>query len=136
MRVKFPAAMKAKGYSEEESKDRILFQQIRWEVAKIREGDPPPSPEAEAAAATALLTLSNHPNTPNWAPLLTITPAPLVTASNVAPAVEGGALAGILLLSPPRKTHKTSNQQQINRQNARKQKAIHDLAHARPDPQP
>ena len=40
-------------------------------------------------------------------------------------------MAGILLPSLPRKTCKTSHQQQINRQNTRKQKAVHDLAHAR-----
>jgi hypothetical protein len=44
MRVKFPAAMKAKGYSMEESKDQIFVQQVCWEIAKIREEDPPPSP--------------------------------------------------------------------------------------------
>jgi hypothetical protein len=40
-------------------------------------------------------------------------------------------LASILLPSLPRKTHKTSHQQQIDHQNARKQKAIHNLALAR-----
>jgi hypothetical protein len=101
MRVKFPAAMKAKGYSKEESKDRILGQQVCQEVAKSREWDPPPSPEAAAVAATALLTLLAHPNALNRALLCRITPAPPVTASNVAPAVEGGALASILLPSLP-----------------------------------
>ncbi len=80
-------------------------------------------------AATTLLTLLAHPNAPNLAPVCTITPALPATASNVALAVEGGVLAGILLPSPPRKTRKTSHQQQIDRQNVRKQKAIHNLAH-------
>jgi hypothetical protein len=43
MRVKFPAAMKAKGNSKEQFKVQILIQQVCWEVAKIREGDSPPS---------------------------------------------------------------------------------------------
>ncbi len=68
---------------------------------------------------------------PNRASLHTITPVPLATASKVVLAVKGGALAGILLPSPPRKTHKTSNQQQIHHQHVRKQKAVHDLTHDR-----
>jgi hypothetical protein len=47
MRVKFPTAMKAKGYSKEESKDQILVQHVSQEVAKIREGDPPPFPRQQ-----------------------------------------------------------------------------------------
>jgi hypothetical protein len=71
-----------------------------------------------------------HPNAPNCAPLCTITLALLAAASNVASSVEWGVVAGNLLLSLPRKTHKTLHQQQIGHQNARKQKAVHDLAHA------
>ncbi len=62
MRIKIPAAMMAKGYSDEESKNRMLQMQVRREVKKIRGFDPPCPPEAVAAAAMALLTLSAPPN--------------------------------------------------------------------------
>ncbi len=42
MRIKIPAAMMAKGYSDEESKNRTLQMQVRREVEKIRGLDPPP----------------------------------------------------------------------------------------------
>ncbi len=62
MRRKIPAEMMAKGYSDEESKNRTLQMQVLREVEKIRGLDPPRPPEAVAAAATALLTLSAPPN--------------------------------------------------------------------------
>ncbi len=46
MRVKTPAAMMAKGYSNEESKNRTLQMQVCREVEKIRGLDPPRPPEA------------------------------------------------------------------------------------------
>jgi hypothetical protein len=42
MRIKIPAAMMTKGYSNEESKNRTLQMQVRQEVKKIRGLDPPP----------------------------------------------------------------------------------------------
>jgi hypothetical protein len=54
--------MMAKGYSDEESKNRTRQMQIRREVEKIRGLDPPRPPEAVAAAAMALLTLLAHLN--------------------------------------------------------------------------
>ncbi len=54
--------MMAKGYSNEESKNRMLQMQVRRKVEKIRGLDPPRPPEAVAAAATALLTLLPPPN--------------------------------------------------------------------------
>jgi hypothetical protein len=44
MRIKIPAAMIAKGYSNEESKNRMLQMQVRREVKKIRVLDPPRLP--------------------------------------------------------------------------------------------
>ncbi len=74
--------MMAKGYSNEESKNRVLQMQVRWEVEKIRGLDPPRPPEAVAVAATALLTLSAPPNAKRVT-LAMITPnAPLALAES------------------------------------------------------
>jgi hypothetical protein len=40
MKVTIPAAMMAKRYSNEESKNRMLQMQVHWEVEKIRGLDP------------------------------------------------------------------------------------------------
>jgi hypothetical protein len=61
MRVKIPAAMMAKGYSDKESKNRMLQMQVCQEVKKIRGLDPPHPHEAVAAVMTALLTLLAPP---------------------------------------------------------------------------
>jgi hypothetical protein len=53
-RIKIPAAMMAKGYSNKESKNRMLQMQVRREVEKIRGLDPNRPPKAVAAAATAV----------------------------------------------------------------------------------
>jgi hypothetical protein len=80
MRIKIPAAMMAKGYSDEEPKNRTRQMQVRREVKKIRGLDPPRPPEAVAAAATALSTLSAHLNMMRVT-LATITPnVPLALA--------------------------------------------------------
>jgi hypothetical protein len=73
MRIIIPAAMMAKGYSDEESKNRTLKMQVCWEVEKIRGLDPPRPPKTVAAAAMALLTLSPAPNATRVT-LATITP--------------------------------------------------------------
>jgi hypothetical protein len=44
MRIKIPAAMMAKGYSDKESKNRTLQMQVRREGEKIRGLDPPRPP--------------------------------------------------------------------------------------------
>ncbi len=44
MRIKIPAAMMAKGYSDEESKNRTLQMKVCREVKKIRGLDPPHRP--------------------------------------------------------------------------------------------
>jgi hypothetical protein len=44
MRIKIPAAMMAKEYSDKESKNRTLQMQVRREVEKIRGLDPPHPP--------------------------------------------------------------------------------------------
>jgi hypothetical protein len=61
MRVKIPAAMMAKGYSDQESKNRILQMQVFQEVEKNRGLDPPHPPKAVAVATMALLTLAAPP---------------------------------------------------------------------------
>ncbi len=72
--------MMAKGYSKEESKNRMLQMQVSQEVEKIRGLDPPRSPEAVVAAMMALLTLLAPPNATRVT-LATITPdAPLASA--------------------------------------------------------
>jgi hypothetical protein len=82
MRINIPAAMMAKGYSDEESKNRMLQMQVHRKVEKIRGLDPPHPPEAVAVAATALLTLSPPPNATRVT-LATITPdAPLALAES------------------------------------------------------
>jgi hypothetical protein len=82
MRIKIPAAMMAKGYSNKESKNRSLQMQVRRKVEKIRGLDPPRPPEAVAMAATALLTLLAPPNVMRVT-LAAITPdAPLALAES------------------------------------------------------
>jgi hypothetical protein len=44
MRVTVPAAMMAKGYSDKESKKRMLQMQVRWEVEKSGDLIPPALP--------------------------------------------------------------------------------------------
>ncbi len=74
--------MMAKGYSNKESKNRMLQMQVHLEGEKIRGLVPPPPPEAVAEAATALLTLSAPPNA-TIVTLATITPdAPLALAES------------------------------------------------------
>ncbi len=82
MRIKNPAAMMAKEFSDEESKNRTLQMQVRREVEKIRGLDPPRPPEAVAVAATALLTLLAPLNATRGT-LAMITPdAPLASAES------------------------------------------------------
>ncbi len=74
--------MMAKGYSNEELKNKTLQIQDRREVEKIRGLDPPRPPEAVAAATRALLTLLAPPNA-TGVTLATITPdAPLALAES------------------------------------------------------
>ncbi len=72
--------MMVKGYSNEESKNRMLQMQVCREVEKIRGLDPPRPPKAVAVATTALLTLL-APSNATRVTLATITPnAPLTLA--------------------------------------------------------
>ncbi len=115
MRVTIPAAMMAKGYSDKESKNRMLQMQVHWEVDKIRGLDPPRPPEAVAMAVTALLTLLAPLNAMRVT-LIKITPdAPLAAMRN------DDLLTGILFPSRMRKTPKMSHQEQIQNQNANNQ---------------
>jgi hypothetical protein len=112
VRVKIPDAMRAKGYSDSEAADRSLQQQVRREADKIKGEAIPVPPAPAAAAASALMALSATTNVGRPA-LRTITPVP--AAVSVLPAAGVAALP-----SPPRKTRKTSHQEQIARQNERK----------------
>ncbi len=87
----------AKGYSDEESKNRMQQMQDCREVEKIRGLDSPHPPEAVAAAATALLTFSAAPNATRVT-LATITPDALFAA------MGKGSLIGVLFPSLMRKT--------------------------------
>ena len=112
--VKIPDAMRIKGYSPSEAADRSLQQQVRREADRIK-GEAIPGPPAPA-----LLTTENV----GRLELQTITT--ILAAVSVLPA------AGVATLpSPPRKTRKTSHQEQIARQNKRKHRAVHAQAHAR-----
>jgi hypothetical protein len=73
MTIKIPAAMMAKGYSDKESKNRMLQMQVLREVEKIRGLDPPRPPEAVAVTAMALLTFL-APQKVTRVNLTTITP--------------------------------------------------------------
>ncbi len=112
-RVKIPDAMKIKGYSLSEAADRSLQMQVRREVDKITGEDIPGPPAPAAAAASALLTLLTTANVGRPA-LRTITTVPAA-----------------VLPSPERKVRKTSHQEQINKQNKTKCKAVHAEAHER-----
>ncbi len=91
--------MMAKGYSEKESKNRMLQMQVCREVEKIRGLDPPCPPKAVAATVTALLTLLAPPNATRVT-LASITPiAPFAAMGN-------GSLACVLFHSLIRKTQK------------------------------
>jgi hypothetical protein len=101
--VKISSAMRAKRYSDEESKDKTMQMQVRWEIGKINGGDPPHPPEAAAEAATTLLTLLAPSYATNQQALATITSVPPAAASVTTSAT---LLDGILHPSPPRKTKK------------------------------
>jgi hypothetical protein len=115
--------MRIKRYSISEAANRSLQQQVRREVNKIKgEAVPGPSAPVAAASASALITLSNT----------AIVGRPALRTITVPAAVSVLPAAGVAALpSPPRKTQITSHQEQIARQNERKQKAVHAQAHAR-----
>ncbi len=80
MRIKIPVAMMAKGYSDEESKNRTRQMQVHREVEENQGIRCPP--EAVAAAVTALLTLLAQLNMTRVT-LATITPdVPLALAES------------------------------------------------------
>ncbi len=122
-RVKILNAMRIRGYSQSEAADRALRMQVHREAEKIKGEAIPGPPAPEAAAISALLTLSTTANMGRVA-LAAITPVP--AAGSILPAAVVAALP-----SPPRKTQKTSHQEQIARQNERKRRAIQGQAHAR-----
>ncbi len=97
--------------------------QVHREAEKIKGEAIPGPPAPEAASVSALLSLSTTANVDRVA-LAAITPVP--AAGPILPA------AGVATLPlPPRKTQKTSHQEQIAKQNERKSRAIQGQAHAR-----
>ena len=84
--VKIPSVMRAKGYSDKESKDKTMQMQVHREIGKIKGGDPIRPPEAAAEAAKTLLTLSAPSNATNRRALATITSSLPVAASVAASA--------------------------------------------------
>jgi hypothetical protein len=122
-RVKIPDAMRIRGYSQSEAANRALQMQVRREVEKIKGEAIPGPPAPEAAAVSALLSLSTTANVGRVA-LAVITPVP--AAGPILLAARVAALP-----SPPRKTRKTSHQEQIARQNKRKRRAVQGQAHVR-----
>ncbi len=94
--------MRAKGYSNPESKDQTLLMQVH----RIVENPRPPRvlPEAAAAAATALLSLAAPLNARKRS-LATISPNIPLTA--VGGNRYGNSLAGVKFPLPMRKTRKT-----------------------------
>ena len=119
-RFSIPAAMRARGYSDVDVMNRILIQQVHRESQKNKAGN---SPRPETVAAAAMLALSNKTNAMGSV-LARISPIPEVSS------VASGGTAGNLP-SPQRKTRKTCHQEQIEKQNGQKQKAVHAQAHAR-----
>jgi hypothetical protein len=112
-----------RSYKKSQDADRSLQMQVRRKVEKIKGEAIPGPPAPEAMAVSALLSLSITANAGRVA-LAAITPVP--AAGPILPA------AGVATLpSPPRKTQKTSHQEQIARQNERKRRAIQGQAHAR-----
>ena len=118
-RLSIPAATRAKGYSDVDAMNRILIQQVRRESPKNKAEN---SPRPETVAAAAMLALLNKTNAVGSV-LARISPIPEVSS-----AASGGAAGN--LPSPQRKTRKTCNQEQIEKQNGQKQKALHAQAHA------
>jgi hypothetical protein len=121
-RVKIPDAMRIRGYSQSEAANQALQMQVRCKAAKIKGEAIPGPPAPEATAVSALLSLSTTANVGRVA-LAAMTPVP--AAGPILPAAGVAALP-----SPPRKTQKTSHQEQIARQNEQKRRAVQGQAHA------
>ncbi len=82
MRVKIPAAMMAKGYSNKGLKSRTLQMQVHQEVEKNRELKPPRPPEVVSVATMALLTLLAPPNATRVTLVMINPDAPLALAES------------------------------------------------------
>ncbi len=127
--LSYPAAMRAKGYSDPESKDRTLLMQVRRIAEKLSPPSSSGPPVAAAAAATALLALAAPPTNAKKHPLATISPnIPLAAVGGNG---DGDSLASVKFPSPMRKTRKTAHMAQIERQNDRKMRSVSDQAHGR-----
>jgi hypothetical protein len=115
-KILLPAAMRAKGYSDVESNNKTLWQQVRREASKREAADSQTNVVASSNASTSapdVVTTS-------------VNPPPAAEASSVAPDLDP-----IKIPSPMKKVRRTSRQVQVDRQNQRKQKEINSQAHMR-----
>jgi hypothetical protein len=105
--LKISAAMRAKGYSDTKAVNRALQKQVRWGVKKLIRAS------ATLSAVAAMVTLS-----------LTVTTRALAM---ILPE-DANSTWPLDIPLPPRKTHKTSQQCQIDCQNGRKSNVVYDQA--------
>ena len=112
MTTKIPGAMRAKGYSDTKAIDRALQMQVRQEVEKLK-GEVSAAAPAGLSAAAAMVTLS-----------LIVMPRVLVL---ILPEDANSTLP-LHLPSPPRKTHRTSHQCQVDCQNKQESKDVYAQA--------
>jgi hypothetical protein len=122
-RVKILDAMRIRGYSQSKAANRGLQMQVHRKVEKIKGEAISGPPAPEAVAVSALPSLSTTANVGRVA-LAAITPVP-----EAGPILLAAEVAALPL--PPRKTQKTSHQEQIARQNEQKRRAIQGQAHVR-----
>jgi hypothetical protein len=124
-KLKIPAAMRAKGYSDDDASNRTLQAQVRRAAEKIETEQATASvtPPAPARASNSTSTRSNVP------PACASVPAPAPLA-NMASAVDLNVDLGALP-SPEKKTRRTSHQVQVERENKKKRASVHDLATSR-----
>ena len=104
--LKIPADMRAKGYSDTEAVDQALQMPVHREVEKLK-GEVSAAVPAALSAAAVMVTLSS-----------TVTTRALA----LIPQEDANSTLMLDLPLPPRKTHRTSHQRQIDHQNERKSK--------------
>jgi len=120
-KLKIPAAMRAKGYSDDDAADRTLQAQVRRRRAaeRLRQSKPPP-PYIRNRNTTC-----SCPNVYATSTRSNVPPA-RATISALVVNVDLGALP-----SPEKKTRRTSHQVQMERENKKKRASVNDLATSR-----
>jgi hypothetical protein len=123
-KLKIPAAMRAKGYSDDDAADRTLQAQVRRAAEKKIETEQTTASVSVTPPAPARASKSNSTSTvratdPALAPLANMASAVVVN-------VDLGALP-----SPEKKTRRTSHQVQVERENKKKRASVNDLATSR-----